>query len=87
MGITALGFTAARALAPEQGRRSSALMTAGFGSGQIAGPLVAGRLFAVTGGFAVPSTIAAATLVAAAAFAGVAALCPNSADAVTRFKR
>ena len=42
MGITALGFTAARALAPEQGRRSSALMTAGFGVGQIAGPLVAG---------------------------------------------
>jgi len=87
MGITALGFTAARALAPEQGRRSSALMTAGFGIGQIAGPLVAGRLFDATGGFAVPSTIAAAALAAAAAVAGVAAQCPNPADAVTRSKR
>ncbi len=87
MGITALGFTAARALAPEQGRRSSALMTAGFGIGQIAGPLVAGRLFDATGGFAVPSTIAAATLAAAAAVAGVAAQRPNPADAVTRSKR
>ena len=83
MGITALGFTAARALAPEQGRRSSALMTAGFGVGQIAGPLVAGRLLDATGSFAVPSTIAAVALVMAAAIAGVAARHPNSANAVT----
>ena len=73
MGVTALGFTAARALAPEQGRRSSALMTAGFGVGQIAGPLVAGRLLDATGGFALPSMIAAAALVMAAALAGAAA--------------
>ncbi len=72
MGITALGFAAARTLAPEQGRRSSALMTAGFGLGQIAGPLVAGRLLDATGGFALPSMIAAAALVMAAAIAGAA---------------
>ncbi len=73
MGITALGFAAARTLAPEQGRRSSALMTAGFGVGQIAGPLVAGRLLDATGGFALPSMIGAAALVLAAAIAGAAA--------------
>lgn len=82
MGITALGFTAARALAPEQGRRSSALMTAGFGVGQIAGPLVAGRLLDATGSFAVPSTIAAVALAVAAAVAGVAARRPNPANTV-----
>jgi len=87
MGITALGFTAARALAPEQGRRSSALMTAGFGIGQIAGPLVAGRLLDATGSFAVPSTIAAVALAVAAAVAGVAAQRPNPADTVTRSER
>jgi len=87
MGITALGFTAARALAPEQGRRSSALMTAGFGVGQIAGPLVAGRLLDTTGSFALPSTIAALALVVAAAVAGVAAQRPNPADTVTRSER
>jgi len=73
MGITALGFAAARALAPEQGRRSSALMTAGFGVGQIAGHFVAGRLLDATGSFAPPSMIAAAALVMAAAIAGAAA--------------
>ncbi len=73
MGITALGFAAARALAPEQGRRSSALMTAGFGAGQIAGPLVAGPLLDATGSFALPSVIGAAALVMAATIAGAAA--------------
>ena len=87
MGITALGFTAARALAPEQGRRSSALITAGFGVGQIAGPLVAGRLLDATGSFAVPSTIAAVALAVAAVVAGVAAQRPNPADTVTRSER
>ncbi len=83
MGITALGFTAARALAPEQGRRSSALMTAGFGVGQIAGPLVAGWLLDATGSFAVPSTIAAVALAMAAVVAGIAARHPNPANTVT----
>jgi len=83
MGITALGFTAARALALEQGRRSSALMTAGFGVGQIAGPLVAGWLLDATGSFAVPSTIAAVALAMAAVVAGIAARHPNPANTVT----
>jgi len=87
MGITALGFTAARALAPEQGRRSSALMTAGFGVGQVAGPLVGGRLLDSTGSFAVPSIIAAVALAVAAAVAGVAARRPGPADTVTRSER
>jgi len=87
MGITALGFTAARALAPEQGRRSSALITAGFGVGQIAGPLVAGRLLDATGSFAVPSTIAAVALAVTAVVAGVAAQRPKPAGAVTRSER
>ena len=73
MGITALGFIAARALAPEQGRRSSAVMTAGFGVGQIAGPLVAGQLLDATGSFAWPSIVAALALAVAAAVASVAA--------------
>jgi len=69
MGITALGFAAARALAPEQQRRSFALMTAGFGVGQIAGPVVAGWLIDRTHSFALPSLIAAMALVAGAAIA------------------
>lgn len=73
MGITALGFVAARALAPQQQGRSSALMTASFGVGQIAGPLVAGLLLDATGRFVLPSIIAAAALIMAAAIAGTAA--------------
>jgi len=69
MGITALGFVAARALAPEQQRRSFALMTAGFGVGQIAGPIVAGWLIDRTHSFAPPSLIAAAVLAAGAMIA------------------
>ena len=69
MGITALGFEAARALAPGQQRRSFALMTAGFGVGQIAGPVMAGVLLDSTGGFALPSLLATAALVGAAAIA------------------
>jgi len=69
MGITALGFVAARALAPEQQRRSFALMTAAFGAGQIAGPIAAGWLIDRTHSFALPSMIGAAALVAGAAIA------------------
>jgi MFS family permease len=73
MGITALGFAAARALAPEQQRRSFALMTAGFGVGQIAGPIAARFLLDRTGSFALPSLIAAAALATAAIVAVYAA--------------
>jgi MFS family permease len=73
MGITALGFAAARALAPEDTCRSSGLMTAGFGLGQVVGPLVAGQLLDTTGSFVLPSLLAAAALAAAAAIAGTTA--------------
>ena len=58
MGITALGFAAARALGVQHQRRSFALITAGFGLGQIAGPIVAGILLDRTHSFAAPSLLA-----------------------------
>ena len=69
MGITALGFGAARALAPDDQRRAFALTTAGFGLGQIAGPVAAGLLLDATGRFAVPSLLAAGALLVAALLA------------------
>ncbi len=69
MGITALGFIAARALAPAQQRRSSALMTAGFGAGQILGPIIAGWLLDRTHSFMLPSLIGAAALLLATVLA------------------
>ena len=66
MGITALGFAAARTLAPDDQRRAFALTTAGFGVGQIAGPVVAGLLLDRTGSFAAPSLLAAGALLLAA---------------------
>lgn len=73
MAITALGFAAARALGAEHQRKSFALMTAGFGAGQIIGPLVAGWMLDRTGGFAAPSMLAALALVVGAAIAWRAA--------------
>jgi len=67
MGITALGFAAARTLAPHQQHRCFAVITAGFGLGQIIGPSVAGLLLDRTHSFAVPSLIAAAAVALAAA--------------------
>jgi MFS family permease len=68
MGITTLGFTLVRGLvAPTHERRAFALITAGFGVGQMAGPIMAGILLDRTGGFAIPSLVAAGAL-------GVAAL-------------
>ncbi|HUB12904.1 MAG TPA: YbfB/YjiJ family MFS transporter [Acetobacteraceae bacterium] len=67
MGITALGFSAARALAPQQQHRSFAVITAGFGLGQILGPSVAGLLLDRTQSFAAPSLLAAAAVAIAAA--------------------
>ena len=77
MGITALGFAAARELAPHQQRRSFALITAAFGLGQIIGPLAAGWLLDRTGGFAVPSLLAAAAVAVASVVAARTA--PGSA--------
>ena len=69
MGLTALGFAAANTLAPGQQRRSFALITAGFGVGQIIGPVAAGWLLDRTGSFAPPSLVAATALVLAAGIA------------------
>jgi predicted MFS family arabinose efflux permease len=69
MGITALGFAAARALGPQHQRRSFALITAGFGLGQIAGPIMAGILLDRTHSFAAPSLRAAGTVAIAATIA------------------
>jgi predicted MFS family arabinose efflux permease len=69
VGITALGLMGARALAAGQAQRMIGLMTAGFGIGQMTGPLVAGVLADRTGGFLAPSLLAGLALVAAALLA------------------
>jgi predicted MFS family arabinose efflux permease len=69
MGITALGFAAVRTLGAQHQRRSFALITAGFGLGQIAGPIVAGVLLDRTHSFAAPSLVAAGAVAVAAAIA------------------
>ncbi|HEY1935054.1 MAG TPA: YbfB/YjiJ family MFS transporter [Acetobacteraceae bacterium] len=79
MGITALGFAAARSLGPRQERRSFAVITAGFGLGQIAGPSVAGALLDRTHSFAAPSLLAAAAVAAAAGVAWWLAARPYAA--------
>jgi len=80
MGITALGFAAARAMAPHQQRRSFAVITAAFGLGQIAGPTVAGVMLDRTQSFAGASVLAAtAVLVAAAIAVRLAAVLDRSA--------
>jgi len=86
MGITALGFAAARALALARQRRSFALMTAAFAIGQIAGPVIAGWLIDRTHGFVAPSLIGAAALLAAAAIAICAAGAPALAAGKTRIR-
>ena len=69
MGITALGFAAAHTQSHDQQRRSFARITAAFGVGQIAGPVVAGWLIDRTGSFVAPSLIGAAALMLAAGIA------------------
>jgi predicted MFS family arabinose efflux permease len=67
MGLTALGLMRGRELAgPEDHRRVMAAMTGAFGVGQIVGPVLAGAVAEVTGGFGVPSVAAAGALVVAA---------------------
>ena len=62
MVITAYGLQLGRAMAPQSPRRAFAIMTAAFGTGQIVGPLVAGWLATRSGGYALPSLLAAAVL-------------------------
>jgi predicted MFS family arabinose efflux permease len=66
MGVTALGLAGARQFAPSNPRPVLARMTAAFGLGQIVGPSMAGFLFDVTGGFGLPSLVAAGALIASA---------------------
>ncbi len=63
MMVTAYGLQIGRRLAPSSPRRALAFMTAAFGVGQIAGPIIAGWLAQKTGSFAAPSLIASAVLV------------------------
>ncbi|MGF1503060.1 MAG: YbfB/YjiJ family MFS transporter [Paracoccaceae bacterium] len=67
MGLTALGLTEAARRAPGAGPRIMALMTAAFGTGQMAGPALAGWLREATGSYALPSLLAAGVLVVGAA--------------------
>jgi predicted MFS family arabinose efflux permease len=69
MGLTALGFMAARILSAENSHRALGRMTASFSIGQMAGPTLAGFLSEQSGSFRAPSLIAAAALLAAAALA------------------
>ncbi len=62
IAVTAIGLQLGRLLSPNSPRRTLALMTAAFGLGQITGPILAGIVADRTGGFAVPSLIAALAL-------------------------
>lgn len=66
MGLTALGLIGARLLTPGDPRRTLAIMTAAFGTGQIVGPTFAGFVHDATGSFVLPSLTAVAALVVAA---------------------
>jgi MFS family permease len=83
MGITALGFAAARAMAPHQQRRSFAVITAAFGLGQIAGPIVAGLMLDRTQSFAGASVLAAAAVLVAAVIAVRLAVALDRSAALT----
>jgi predicted MFS family arabinose efflux permease len=69
MGLTALGFIAARTLSAGNPHWAFGRMTASFGIGQMIGPTLAGFLSERLGDFRVASLIAAGALVAAAALA------------------
>jgi MFS family permease len=69
MGLTALGMLGARKLTVGDARRPVALMTAGFGCGQMIGPTFAGIARDASGSFVLPSLCAAAGLVVASLLA------------------
>jgi predicted MFS family arabinose efflux permease len=69
MGLTALGFMAARALSGGNPHRAFGRMTASFSIGQMVGPTLAGLLSEQSGSFRAASLIATAALLAAAALA------------------
>lgn len=83
MGLTALGFTAARVLSAENSHQAFGKMTASFGIGQMLGPILAGFLSEQFGSFRPASLIAAVALIAAAALATWTSLAPAEGAEVT----
>jgi predicted MFS family arabinose efflux permease len=69
--VTAYGLQIGRGLSPQSPRKALAFMTAAFGVGQIAGPLVAGWLAEGSGSFNAPTLLAAGVLLFCAALIGV----------------
>ncbi|MFP3891023.1 YbfB/YjiJ family MFS transporter [uncultured Ralstonia sp.] len=77
--ITLFAMREARRLWPHAVPRLMGLMTAAYGIGQIAGPPLANRLFAATGGFNASLAVAAASLVVGMAiFLAVKRISPAS---------
>ncbi len=82
MALTALGLQeAGRRAGPATARHAMGLMTASFGTGQIFGPALAGWLREATGGYTLPSLMAAAVLVAGAGLAATLRDAPSPARA------
>ncbi len=73
MGLTALGFAVAREFGADGQERRFAVITVGFGLGQVIGPVLGGALSDWSGGFWVPSALAAGALALAAAIMGASA--------------
>ena len=69
MGLTALGFAAAREMGPVGQARRFAVITTGFGAGQVIGPAAGGAIADWTGNFAAASGLAAAALAVGAVLA------------------
>lgn len=66
IAVTAIGLQIGRLAVPQSPRRILSFMTAVFGVGQIAGPIVAGLLAEASDGYLLPSLAAALALVIAA---------------------
>jgi predicted MFS family arabinose efflux permease len=78
LAISSLGFARARTMQGGTGPRALALMTAAFGVGQMAGPVLAGFLFDLTGSLSLPTLLAGGALVVAAALAACGELVDRS---------